>query len=89
MLSMSDYPTTKSAKKELDITFYVGLVKFGEVNVPPEFMQYFKESIAMVEKRANINVAEYIGFGSKGTAQYKFKIRKGIAALGYLIGEMN
>ena len=52
-------------------------------------MQYFKQMIAMVEKRANINVAEYINFGSKGTAQYKFDTGSDWRGKYFYIGEMN
>ena len=86
---MSNYSNIQSAKKQVDITFYIDLVKFGEVKVPPKHMQYFKERIAMVEKRANINVAEYIDFGSKGTAQYKFHTGSAWNVKYCYIGEMN
>ena len=35
-------------------------------------MHYLKQRIARVEQKANISVNEYLQFGQKGTAQFKF-----------------
>ena len=61
------------------------MMRVGEKELPQDKMKLLKEEFATVKQRTNIDVAEYVDFGKKGSSQIKYYFDEKY----HLIGEMS